>query len=230
MSLDVTILLVEDEVDIRNMLRKFLLQKGYHVIAAMNKEEALLWINKKKFDFYIFDIMLPQEDGYDLAIEVRKQQKIAPILFLTALHDIDHKIKAFNTKADDYLTKPFEFRELTARIEALLRRANSLNVGTSNVLKVEGIQLDLTTYEMTIDDEPFPLKPVTGKVMKILMDYSNKVVPKYMILESVWSENSKRTNANLDVQLHYLRNILSTTTKYSLETIRGIGMRLVIKQ
>jgi len=189
MSLDVTILLVEDEVDIRNMLRKFLLQKGYHVIAAMNKEEALLWINKKKFDFYIFDIMLPQEDGYDLAIEVRKQQKIAPILFLTALHDIDHKIKAFNTKADDYLTKPFEFRELTARIEALLRRANSLNVGTSNVLKVEGIQLDLTTYEMTIDDEPFPLKPVTGKVMKILMDYSNKVVPKYMILESVWSEN-----------------------------------------
>jgi DNA-binding response OmpR family regulator len=183
-------------------------------------------MGKKNFDFYLFDIMLPQEEGYDLATEVRKKQKLAPILFLTALHDIDHKLKAFDTDADDYLTKPFEFRELLARIESLLRRVDLSSATPNESIDLGELNLDLVSYNLTIGSGKYPLKPITGKVLQILMTHVNKVVPKYMILEYVWNEDTKRTHANLDVQIHYIRKILEGSRDYSLETVRGVGIKL----
>ena len=220
------ILLVEDEADLRVLVRDYLLRNGFHVVCAQNAEEALSQMNKKKFDLFLLDIMLPREDGYDIAREIRQTNNSVPIIFTTALAHVDNKLKAFDLRADDYLTKPFELRELKARIEALLRRFH-LSLGSNQELVFHGLKLDTQINLLRYKEESLTLKARESEVLHLLMSHHAKIVPKALLLETIWGNHSANSAANLDVQIHSLRKLLEKLAPFEVKTYRAVGYALV---
>ncbi len=218
------LLLVEDNIRISEFMVKGLVESGFSVVLAENGTDARSLISQREWDLILLDIMLPDIDGIELLQYTRYKKINTPILVVSALGEPDDKVKALDYGADDYLAKPFHFKELIARINALTRRAK-LNYNTpSEILQCDDLKLYIDEHRIERGNTEIKLTLQEFKLLKILMENKNKVLPRSQILDSVWGINYDSNTNVVDVYISYLRNKVDIEGYSKLiETIKGRG-------
>ena len=215
------ILIVEDEKKVASFIKKGLEEEYYAADIASDGKEGLKLAQNEEYDLIIMDIMIPFTDGITLTKELRKRKVSTPILMLTVRDSTEAKVEGLDTGADDYLTKPFAFEELIARIRALLRRNDNSKVST---LKVKGITLDLISHRVIKDGTEIILTPKEFAILEYLLRNKNKVVSRTKLVEHVYDYHFDTETNIIDVFINKLRaNIESGTTTPLINTIRGVG-------
>ena len=215
------ILLVEDEKKMAGFIERGLKEEYYAVDIANDGERALYLAELNPYDLIVLDIMLPKKDGIAVCKEIRNKKTDAPILFLTAKGNVKDKVLGLNSGADDYLSKPFEFEELLARVQALLRRRAA---DKSNVLKVGDLELDQATHQIKRAGKNIILTSKEFNLLRYLMLHANQVVTRTMISEHVWNEEFDTLTNVIDVYINYLRNKIDKDFPKSLiHTVRSTG-------
>jgi len=213
------VLLIEDDKKIAGFIKNGLNELDYRVDIASDGEEGVYLAQTNDYDIMIVDWMLPKKSGIDVIKEIKKT-KNTPALILTAKRDLGDKIEGLNV-ADDYLTKPFEFVELIARLKALYRRSHNIN---DNILRVKNIELNPDTKEVKKDEKRVDLTAKEFEFLKYLMINKNKVVTTDMINNNLW-ENGEEIKSN--VVNVYLSNLRKKLGKDLIQTRRGMGFVLV---
>jgi two-component system phosphate regulon response regulator PhoB len=220
-----SILIVEDEKEIRELLVFTLLRDGYKVIEAETAEVALEKIDNRLPDLILVDWMLPGMDGIDLAKRLRRDELTAdlPIVMLTARGEEADKLRSFAGGIDDYITKPFSPRELLARVKALLRRSGGAK---NNLIEASGICLDLNSYRITINGNEIQISPTEYKLLEVLMRNPDRAFERSQLLDRVWGRQVYVEERTVDVHMLRLRKILKPHgLDATLQTVRGIGYR-----
>lgn len=219
------ILLIEDDDEIRSFLEAAIGERGYRIESVGTVTAARAVARNNAFDVMIVDRLLPDGDGLQFVEELRRAGNWTPILILSALGDIDHRIDGLDAGGDDYLTKPFDIAELIARIEALHRR-RTLSEGTTT-LEVGDLRLDLIKRRAFRDGQALPLQPREFKLLEFLVRHSGQVVTRTMLLEGVWGYSFDPQTNVVDVHISRLRNKLDRGYPNKLlHTVRGEGYRL----
>jgi two-component system, OmpR family, response regulator len=214
------ILVVEDDAKIASFVVNGLKQSGFAVDRCPDGEEGYLLATTTSYDAAIIDIMLPKLDGLKLVQKLRTEGVRAPVIILSAKASVDDRVKGLQAGGDDYLTKPFAFSELLARVQALIRRATNASEPTR--LTVGDLQLDLLTREVTLGGEKVELQAREFALLEYLMRHAGRVVTKTMILEHIWDYSFDPQTNVVDVLVHRLRSKLDKG-KQLLHTIRGVG-------
>ena len=220
-----SILVVEDEQEIRELLVFTLLRDGYEVVEAETAEVALEKIDNSLPDLILVDWMLPGMDGIDLAKRLRRDELTAdlPIVMLTARGEEADKLQSFAGGIDDYITKPFSPRELLARLKALLRRSGGPK---NNLIEASGICLDLNSYRITINGNEIQISPTEYKLLEVLMRNPDRAFERSQLLDRVWGRQVYVEERTVDVHMLRLRKILKPHgLDATLQTVRGIGYR-----
>ncbi|MFH4354958.1 MAG: response regulator [Neisseriaceae bacterium] len=225
------ILVVEDEKNIQDMISVYLTSRNYKVIKAFDYLEALSILNSKKaVDLILLDWMIPKGSGIQLLELIKKNphRKNIPTIMLSAKVDIDDKIKGLNSGADDYISKPFSFKELLARIEAQLRRSknNKQPVLQQEILEYEGIRIDTAAHRVFINEQDIPIRRIEFKLLKFLIQHPDRVLSRSQLLDNVWGINTYVEERTVDVSIGRLKKILAPTGHDKLlQTVRGEGYR-----
>ncbi|BBP42884.1 phosphate regulon transcriptional regulator PhoB [Thiosulfativibrio zosterae] len=222
-----TILVVEDEAAIRDMLNFTLSAANYKVMEAPNAETAWQMLNQTQPDCVLLDWMLPGVSGVALAQRIRNHEKFAtmPIVLLTARGDESDQVQGFEAGADDYVVKPFSPRALVARIKALLRRQTS-ELEFVDVLAQGALRLDLSSYRFTAGDNEVKLGPTEFKLMQFFMSHPNRVYTRLQLLDQVWGEHVVVEERTVDVHIRRLRKLLEPVGQADMiQTVRGAGYR-----
>jgi DNA-binding response OmpR family regulator len=219
------ILIVEDEKKMASFLERGLKEEHYAVDIAYDGEKGWEYAMTNEYDLLILDWMLPKMSGVELCHKFRKEGKITPVLILTAKDSVEDKIKGLDQGADDYLTKPFSFEELLARIRALLRRPPHITDKT--VLQCANLKLDLIKRQAWAGEQEFSLSQKEFALLEFLMRHAGEVVSRTAIAEHVWDLHFDPMSNTIDVYINFLRKkIGETPSKSKIETIRGTGYRL----
>jgi DNA-binding response OmpR family regulator len=219
------ILIVEDEKKMANFLERGLKEEHYTVDIAYDGEKGWEYAMTNEYDLLILDWMLPKMSGVELCHQFRKEGKITPVLILTAKDSVDDKIKGLDQGADDYLTKPFSFEELLARIRALLRRPSHITDKT--VLQCANLKLDLIKRQAWSGEQEISLSQKEFALLEFLIRHAGDVVSRTAIAEHVWDLHFDPMSNTIDVYINFLRKkIGETPSKSKIETIRGTGYRL----
>ncbi len=213
------ILIVEDSARIASFLRKGLAEEGYAVETAENGDDAYAMGTEQEFDAAIVDVMLPGRSGIELVRDLRAAGVRIPILMLTARDLTENKIEGLDAGADDYLTKPFDFTELTARLRALMRRSS---VVTTPVLRVGPIELDPALREVRRDGEIVALTPKEFALLEYLLRHPNRPLSRATLMEHVWGIRFDPGTNVVDVFINSLRNKLDMERQF-IQTVRGVG-------
>ncbi len=216
------ILIIEDDQTTAAYIQKGLLEAGYTADIAVQGDEGLSMASGGNYQALIVDRMLPVMDGLTVIATLRAQNNAIPTLILSALGDVDQRVEGLKAGGDDYLTKPFAFSELLARLEALARRGGSESRETT---LVEGdLVLNLLTREVQRGDTPIDLKPREFRLLEYLMRHSNQVVTRTMLLENVWDYNFDPQTNVIDVHISRLRGKIDKNFATPLLiTVRGAG-------
>ena len=230
-----TILIVDDEASIRDMVGITLDLAGYNSISAGNAHEAHISVIDNKPDLVLLDWMLPGGSGIELARRLRRDEVTTdiPIIMLTAKASEDNKVQGLMEGVDDYVTKPFSPRELVARIKTVLRRINGKQKDT--VLKVFDLMLDPTSHRVSIEEQAIEMGPTEFRLLKFFMLNQEKVFSRDHIQDSVWGGNVYLDERTIDVHIRRLRKALSsvenTTIDYDklIQTVRGAGYRFSVR-
>ena len=218
------ILIVEDEHLIATAIKKGLEQEHYIVDIAYDGEKGFDLASSGDYDLILLDLMLPKMDGIEVCCQLRQQQIHVPILMLTAKSQIEDKIKGLNSGADDYLTKPFAFEELLARIRALTRRPQK---SSSEIITVGDLSINLSTYEVTRQGKPIVLSGKEYSLLECLMRHANKILNKDQLIQHVWSYESDILPNTVEVYIRNLRQKIDQPFKTKLiKTIRGFGYKI----
>ena len=216
------ILLVEDDLRIAPFILKGLKEEGFAVDHAVDGEEGLHMALNVPYDTAIIDIMLPRIDGLSLIEELRRQKVNTPIIILSAKRSVDDRVEGLQRGGDDYLTKPFAFSELLARVQALVRRASGVPEPTS--LHVAGLSMNLITREVVRDGRRIDLQPREFTLLEYLMRNAGRVVSKTMIMEHVWDYSFDPHTNVVEARISRLRDKVDTRSGNNLiHTIRGVG-------
>jgi two-component system alkaline phosphatase synthesis response regulator PhoP len=220
-----TVLVVDAEPAGLQSTHGLLAREGYTVHSVTNGEDALRLARRVQPDLVIFDVMLPGPlDGWEACRHLRQESNV-PIILLTARTDEVDPVVGLELGADDYITKPFNPRELEARVRAVLRRSNVTRLSRS-VLTVADICIDPNRYEVTIGGLPVVLALKEFKLLAVLARYPGNVVPRERLLQLVWPEGRSRTSRALDVHISWLRQKLRSSS-VRIERVWGVGYRLV---
>jgi two-component system OmpR family response regulator len=221
------IFIVEDDTKISSFIIKGLKQAGYAVDQAGDGESGLAQALSVQYDALIIDIMLPKLDGYVLIERLRANKIFTPCLILSAKSGLDDKLKGFQAGTDDYLTKPFSFSELLARLHSLLRRSSQDQ--KTSLLTVGDLSMDLFTRRVKRGAKEIELQPREYSLLEYLVRNSGNVVSKTMIMEHVWDYHFDPQTNVVDVLVHRLRNKIDKGfDKKLLHTVRGVGYVLKI--
>ncbi len=223
MTPDMRVLVVEDDKKIALFVVNGLKQSGYAVDHCADGEAALAMAGATNYDAAVVDLMLPRLDGLSVIQRLRSQGVRVPILVLSAKASVDDRVKGLQAGGDDYLTKPFAFSELLARIQALIRRASQPTEPTR--LTVGDLTLDLLTRQVTRGTETVELQPREFALLEYLMRHPGRTVTKTMVLEHVWDYSFDPQTNVVDVLVHRLRAKVDPD-KTRLHTIRGVGYAL----
>jgi two-component system OmpR family response regulator len=216
------ILIIEDDADTAAYMRKGLSEAGYTVDHADNGRDGLFHATSGSFDAIIMDRMLPGLDGLSVLQALRAAKISTPVLILSALGQVDDRVKGLKAGGDDYLSKPFAFSELLARIEALLRRRDAQSVETK--LTVGDLELDLLTRQVRRAGKPIDLQPRELRLLEYLMRHAGQVVTRTMLLEGVWDYHFDPQTNVIDVHISRLRQKLDKGFERPLlHTMRGAG-------
>ncbi len=216
------ILIVEDEKELAISLKKALKSEKYSVTVEFNGSDAIERILSEKFDLIILDIMVPEIDGFEVLKFIRKEKIETPVLMLTAKSDIEDRVKGLDLGADDYLSKPFSFAELLARIRAILRRKCG---GTYNIIEINELKLNLKTKEIFFNETKLDLTPKEYLILEFLILNRGKPVSKYDIAEHVWGDSYDILSTSNFVEVH-IKNIRKKIKKDIIKTVRGFGYKI----
>lgn len=218
------ILLIEDEPSVSSFIRKGLEEKGMLVVQAFDGSTGLNLALRENFDVIILDLIMPGLNGMEVCRRLREQRGYStPVLMLTALGTTDDIVEGLNTGADDYLPKPFKFRELVARLQALVRRKQE----TGNLLKAADLVLNRETKEVLRNNKPVTLTAREYRLLEYLLINKNRVLSRADILENVWDVNHDLGTNVVDVYINYLRKKIDTGFSPALiKTIVGMGYTL----
>jgi len=215
------LLIVEDEKRMLELLRKGLEEEGHTVVSAADGIEGLEMSRSYDFDMIILDIMMPRLDGYELTKRLRADNISTPILMLTAKDSVQEIVHGLDLGADDYLTKPFSFNELLARLRAVRRR---VLLPQSTSLQVDDLLLDRATREVSRGGVRIPLTPTEYSLLMRLMERAGKVVARRFLIESVWGFDREIEDNTLDVFVRLLRGKVDGNGRQKLiHTVRGVG-------
>ena len=215
------ILVVEDEKDLRNIIKKRLVREHYSVDVCGDGEEALDYIEMASYDGILLDIMIPGKDGFAVLKEVRQKGNDTPILLLTARDSVGDRVKGLDLGADDYLTKPFAFEELLARIRVMMRRKPQF---ITNQLKIANLILDRDTRVVTRAGKEINLSSKEFMVLECLMRNQNIVMTRQQIEQNAWNYDFEGESNVIDVYIRYLRKKIDDGyDKKLIHTVRGIG-------
>ena len=215
------ILLVEDEKRLSHYIKKGLVEEGFAVDQAYDGEEGLYFAKEETYDIIILDVMLPKLSGVEVCKRFRGFKKTTPILMLTARSETEDKILGLESGADDYLTKPFVFAELKARINALLRRSYRQ---VSNILTIRDLEIDPTKHSVKRDKKDIKLTPKEFAILELLMRRKYEVVTRTQVIEHVWDYNYDSLSNVVDVFIGTLRKKIDRGHKTKLiHTLHGVG-------
>ena len=220
-----TVLLIEDEPDIRDMLNFALTRAGYQVWESDTAEDAMRKLDGLLPNVLIIDWMLPGMSGVELARRLRQDEHTAtlPIIMLTARGEEADKLKSFDSGVDDYIVKPFSPRELIARVKALLRRAGSPDEG---LIQTGQITMDLNAHQVSINGEPVKLGPTEFRLLELFMNQPERAFDRSQLLDRVWGRSVYVEERTVDVHVLRLRKALKPFGQADrIETVRGIGYR-----
>ena len=216
------VLIIEDDRQAAGYLAKGLRESGFAVDHAANGNEGLYLALSEPYDVLIVDRMLPGRDGLSIIATLRAQGKMTPVLILSALWEVDDRVRGLRAGGDDYLTKPYAFTELLARIEALLRRGG--NAAQDTFLRVGDLEIDLLARSAKRADKIIELQPREFRLLEYLMRYHNQVVTRTMLLEHVWDYHFDPQTNVIDVHISRLRQKIDKGFKTTLRhTLRGAG-------
>ncbi|MEP7289324.1 MAG: response regulator transcription factor [Chloroflexota bacterium] len=225
------ILAVDDEIELLGTLNRLLSREGHEVVQATSGSEAWQKIVYRRPDLIILDVMMPGMSGLNLCQQLRADGRYnaMPILFLTARNNTDDVIAGLDAGGDDYVMKPFEMAELTARVRALLRR-NQAGVEKPPVIEIGRIKLDSDTYQVTIDDNNIQLTATEHRLLRYLMEHANQALSPQRLLEAVWDYPPHTGDPDL-VRAH-IRNLRAKlerddSTLHVIRTIHGVGYMIV---
>ena len=216
------ILVIEDDVDAADYLVKGLRESGHQVEHAANGKDGLIKAAAEAFDVLIVDRMLPGLDGLALVQHLRATGNATPVLFLSALGEVDDRVKGLRAGGDDYLVKPYAFAELLARVETLGRRPQTAPVSTR--LQVADLEMDLLGRKVTRGDRPIDLQTKEFQLLEILMRHAGQVMTRTMLLEKVWDYHFDPQTNVIDVHISRLRQKIDRDFDLPLiHTVRGAG-------
>jgi two-component system phosphate regulon response regulator PhoB len=224
-----TILVVEDEPAIQELVSYNLEMAGHRALRADNAEEALEMVRSEVPDLVVLDWMLPGMSGIEFARRLRadKRTQAVPLIMLTARADESDKLTGLETGADDYLTKPFSPRELTARVKAVLRRRAPQ--ATDDAIKVDGLQLDPASHRVTGNGQPLSLGPTEFRLLHFLMTHAERVYSRTQLLDQVWGDHVFVEERTVDVHIRRLRKALEASGHQRLiQTVRSAGYRFSV--
>lgn len=221
------ILVIEDEKRVADLLKIGLEENGYQVMVAYDGEMGLCLFRTNAFELIISDIILPKRNGFELCQEIRKADEQIPILMLTALGTADDKLEGFDVGADDYMVKPFDFRELLARVKALLKRRAVTNVEVVKELAYADLTINFERQEVTRNGVPIKLSPKEYNLLAYLVENAERVVSRVEIAEKVWNTHFDTGTNFIDVYINYLRKKMDKNFEVKLiHTKPGVGFIL----
>ena len=220
------ILLAEDEVDLNNVVTRYLKKNGYSVDSVLDGEEALDYLEYSEYDLVILDIMMPKVDGFEVIKKLRDKGNHTSVLMLTARDSADDKVKGLDLGADDYIVKPFDFNELMARIRAVVRRKYG---NSSNKLVIGDLILDTSEKSVTRAGKQIELTAKEYEVLEYLMQSKNRILSRDQIKEHVWDFDYEGDSNIIDVLIKNIRKKIDIEDgKQIIYTKRGLGY--VIKE
>jgi DNA-binding response OmpR family regulator len=218
------ILAVEDEPAMAGLLQSVLTEEGHQVALAHDGQEALDFAESNRFDLIVLDLMLPRKDGFEVARQLRRANIRTPLLVLTARDSPADIVRALDSGADDYLTKPFSLEVFLARVRAVSRRGE---IPQSVCLRAGALSLDTGTREVTRNGHKISLTPREFSLLELLMRYKGRVLPRSTIVEQIWGFDTEIEDNTLDVFIRLLRNKIELPDAPKLiRTVRGIGYSL----
>jgi DNA-binding response OmpR family regulator len=223
-----TILLVDDEDAVQKLLTFPLEREGFRVLQARDGEDALRRFGGERVDLVVLDLMLPKMDGLEVCRRLRAQSSV-PIIMLTARDDELDKVVGLEIGADDYITKPFSIREFRSRIRALLRRAALAGQSDGrDVIRANGLAIDLAKRTVTIDERPVELTYVEFELVRTMASQPGRVFSRQALLEALWGDYAYREPRTIDVHVRHLREKLEPDPHAPelIQTVRGVGYRL----
>ena len=218
-----TILIADDELRIRKLVADFLLREGYLVLEADNGKTALAMLAKEKIDLVILDVMMPEQDGLSVCREIRKTSSV-PVIMLTARGEEIDQLFAFELGADEYVTKPFSPKILTARVNALFRRLENETSVVSN-----GLNIDTVSRQVSIDLQTVDLSPKEYELLAFLVENRGKALSRQQILNQVWNYDYFGDLRTVDTHINRLRTKLGEKSSL-VQTIRGYGYRFEVEK
>ena len=218
------LLLVEDEPEIQSFLKQPLANAGYEVDAAKDGRTAIQLASEKKYDVLIVDLGLPDQDGIDLILQLRRSGMSSPVLILSARRSVDDRVKGLEQGGDDYLTKPFALAELLARLRNLLRRNLATSEEATTRLRILDLELDFISRRASRGEEVLNLSPQEFVLLTYLCRHAGRVVTRSMLLSEVWGMRIQPNTNVVDVHIYRLRGKVDTEGREPLiKTLRGIG-------
>ncbi|WNF20899.1 response regulator transcription factor [Mesobacillus jeotgali] len=220
------ILIVDDEAQMRKLVKLYLLQEGYHVEEAEDGQEAIDMLRKDDYDLMILDVMMPMMDGWETIQHVRKMSDL-PIIMLTAKGAVQDKVTGLSTGADDYLVKPFDEAELLVRVKALLRRTGHSNSG-ENILKYQGMVIDLIAREAMYEGLSIILTQTEFDILAALIEHRGKVLSREQLVDMIWGIEFMGEDRTVDSHIKNLREKLQKAgvDKSIVKTVWGIGYKM----
>ena len=225
------VLVCDDDREIVEAIEIYLSQEGYKVLKAYDGEEALKVLDREKVDLLIIDVMMPKLDGIRATLKIREKKNM-PIIILSAKSEDADKILGLNVGADDYMTKPFNPLELTARVKSQLRRYTQLGstIDKSNqaVYAVGGLSIDDEQKEVTVDGEPVRLTPIEYNILLLLVKNQGKVFSIDQIYESIWNEDAIGVDNTVAVHIRHIREKIEINPKEPryMKVVWGVGYKI----
>ncbi|HZJ95368.1 MAG TPA: phosphate regulon transcriptional regulator PhoB [Thiopseudomonas sp.] len=224
-----TVLIVDDEAPIREMLSVALQMAGYQCLEAANAQTAHELIVDHQPDIILLDWMMPEVSGIELARRLKREPTTAeiPIIMLTARGEEDNKIQGLEAGADDYMTKPFSPRELIARLKAVLRR--TATAGIDEAIEVQGLRLDPVSQRVSSNGTPLEMGPTEFRLLQFFMAHPERAYTRGQLLDQVWGGNVYVEERTVDVHIRRLRLTLGEKHRHLVQTVRGTGYRFSTK-
>jgi DNA-binding response OmpR family regulator len=229
MNKNLNILLAEDDENLGQLLHTYLKTKGFTVDLARNGKRAFEKFTSGTYNFCIFDVMMPEMDGFTLAREIREIDKKVPILFLTAKSMKEDKLEGFSIGADDYLTKPFSMEELLARISAILRRVDVVSSDEKEQMTIGTIKYEPELRLLHLIDGVKKLTTKENQLLQLLVKNENEILDRQATLRAIWGDDNYFNGRSMDVYIAKLRKLLKEDPAIEIMNVHGKGFKLIVK-
>lgn len=222
------ILICDDDPVVHESLGLYLNEENFSHISAFDGDQGIKLAHEQKPDLIILDLMMPGKSGMDVCREIRKTSNV-PIIMLTAKGEEIDRVLGLELGADDYIVKPFSPREVMARVKAVLRRLNSSSDTPNHQLHLDGLDINLDSYQVTVKGESVPFTPKEVEILYLLASHAGQVMEREQILSQVWGYDYYGDTRTIDTHIKRIRQKIGTDERWSLITVYGVGYRFEVK-